>query len=106
MLFRSVLLNFADWQQEELYRYSVNNVRYMSERNPIGDEEKIDAAGFFYTTMNSFWDGTLSEKREAIKKMPGYEPFFRCAEGYSYGWWLKNLIETASPMLKGFELRF
>ena len=36
--------------------------------------------------------------------MPGYEPFFRCAEGYAYGWWLKELIRTASPLLKGFTL--
>ena len=101
-----VLLNFADWQQEALFRYSVSNVGYMCERNPLADEEQRDAIGFFYTVMNSFWDGTLSEKREAIKRMPGYDPFFRCAEGYAYGWWLNELIETSSPLLKGFELLF
>ena len=52
------------------------------------------------------WDGSLREKRAAIEAMPGYGPFFRCAEGYAYGWWLKNLIATASPLLKGFELTF
>ena len=56
--------------------------------------------------MSSFWDGSLSEKRAAIEAMPGYGPFFRCAEGYAYGWWLKNLIATASPLLKGFEVTF
>ena len=30
-----VLLNYADWQQENLFHYSVSNIDYMSERNPI-----------------------------------------------------------------------
>jgi len=99
-----VLKNFTDWQQEGLFRYSVSNINYMSERNPITEEEKDNAVGFFYTVMNAFWRGTLSEQRERIEAMPGFEPFFRCAEGYAYGWWLKELIRTASPLLKGFTL--
>ena len=99
-----VLKNFADWQQEGLYHYSVSNINYMSERNPITEEEKGNAVGFFYTVMNAFWSGALSEQSARIEAMPGYEPFFRCAEGYAYGWWLKELIRTASPLLKGFTL--
>ena len=99
-----VLRNFADWQQEGLFNYSVSNINYMTGRNPLTEEEKKDAVGFFYTAMNAFWSGTLSEQRERIETMPGYEPFFRCAEGYAYGWWLKELIRTASPLLKGFTL--
>lgn len=99
-----VLKNFTDWQQEGLFNYAVSNVNYMSERNPITEEEKGNAVGFFYTVMNAFWSGTLNEQRERIEAMPGYEPFFRCAEGYAYGWWLKELIRTASPLLKGFTL--
>ena len=99
-----VLRNFADWQQEGLFNYSVSNINYMTGRNPLTEEEKKDAVGFFYTAMNAFWSGTLSEQRERIEAMPGYEPFFRCAEGYAYGWWLKELIRTASPLLKGFTL--
>ena len=100
----AVLKNFTDWQQEGLYNYSVSNINYMSERNPINEEDKGDAIGFFYTVMNAFWSGTLSEQSARIEAMPGYEPFFRCAEGYAYGWWLKELIRTASPLLKGFTL--
>ena len=99
-----VLLNYKDWQQEELYNYSVSNISYMSERNPITEEEKKNAVGFFYTVMNAFWSGTLSDQRSALEAMPGYEPFFRCAEGYAYGWWLRDLIEKATPLLKGFSL--
>ena len=99
-----VLRNFADWQQEGLFNYSVSNINYMTGRNPLTEEEKKDAVGFFYTAMNAFWSGTISEQRERIETMPGYEPFFRCAEGYAYGWWLKELIRTASPLLKGFTL--
>ena len=99
-----VLRNFADWQQEGLFNYSVSNINYMTGRNPLTEEEKNDAVGFFYTAMNAFWSGTLSEQRERIEAMPGYEPVFRCAEGYAYGWWLKELIRTASPLLKGFTL--
>ena len=99
-----VLKNFTDWQQEGLYHYSVSNINYMSERNPITEEEKGNAVGFFYTVMNAFWSGTLSEQSARIEAMPGYEPFFRCAEGYAYGWWLKELIRSASPLLKGFTL--
>ena len=36
--------------------------------------------------------------------MPGAAPFFRCAEGYAYGWWLRDLIDTATPLLKGFAI--
>ena len=99
-----VLRNFNDWQQEGLFQYSVSNINYMSARNPLTEEEKNDAVGFFYTAMNAFWSGTLSEQRERIEAMPGYEPFFRCAESFAYGWWLKELIQTASPLLKGFTL--
>lgn len=99
-----VLLNFAEWQQEELYRYAVSNVSYMSTRNPISEKEQAQAAGFFFTVMDNFWRGTLCDMRDTIKKMEGYEPFFRCAEGYAYGWWLKDLIDSASPLLRGFTL--
>ena len=99
-----VLCEFAEWQQEELYRYSVSNVSYMSQRNPLSEQEQAMAAGFFYTVMDSFWRGTLAERRDAIEKVDGYEPFFRCAEGYAYGWWLRDLIETASPLMEGFTI--
>ena len=36
--------------------------------------------------------------------MAGYDAFFRCAEGYSYGWWLRDLIESESPDLPGYTL--
>ena len=99
-----VLLDFSAWQQEELYRYSQTNVDYMARRNPLSKRKARQAAAFFYATMDAYWRGTLSEERQALEAMPGYEPFFRCAEGYSYGWWLKDLIETASPLLRGFSL--
>ena len=36
--------------------------------------------------------------------MPGAVPFYRCAEGYAYGWWLRDLLENVSPLLKGYTL--
>ena len=54
--------------------------------------------------MNAYWDGTLSEKRAELEAMPGYEEFFRCAEGYAYGPWLKEVIRTAGPELAGFTV--
>ena len=98
------LLHFARWQQEGLYRYSEENVRYMAERNPLTSAETRQAVDFFYAVMNAYWDGTLSDRRAELEAMPGYAPFFRCAEGFSYGWWLKDLIRTASPLLRGFVL--
>lgn len=98
------LLHFARWQQEELWRYSAQNVEYMAARNPISRKEKADAAEFFYRAMNGYWSGTLADEREAVKAMPGAEPFYRCAEGYAYGWWLRDLIDKASPLLKGFAI--
>ena len=56
--------------------------------------------------MDSYWQGSLYRERDAVKAMAGYTPFFRCAEGYAYGWWLKNLIETSSPLLGGFTLKW
>ena len=99
-----VLQHFSRWQQEQLRRYARQNVEDMSVRNPISGKEKKQAAAFFYAVMNAYWRGDLAEERETLIAMPGYEPFFRCAEGYAYGWWLRELIDTASPMLGGFRL--
>lgn len=78
----------------------------MSERNPLSKKEAEQTEQFFYAAMDAYWDGSLFDKREEVEGMPGYDPFFRCAEGYAYGWWLKELIETASPDLAGFSLAF
>lgn len=99
------LLHFADWQQEQLEKYSVENVEYMAKRNPISSREKKEASAFFYAVMDAFWSGELSDRRGEMKAMPGYEPFFRCAEGYAYGWWLRELLENVSPLLKGYTLQ-
>lgn len=99
-----VLLHFARWQQDALRQYAHENVKYMSKRNPLNAAEAKQAEEFFYEVMDSYWQGSLSGKREALEVMPGYEPFFRCAEGYSYAWWLKDLIENASPLLMGFRI--
>ena len=56
--------------------------------------------------MDAYWRGELHERREELEAMPGRDPFFRCAEGYAYGWWLRDLIENASPLLRGFTLRW
>ena len=76
----------------------------MCERNPLSRKEAKQAADFFYAVMDAYWQGTLSDQREALRAMPGYEPFFRCAEGYAYGWWLRELIDDATPLLGGFRL--
>ena len=99
-----VLLHFAEWQQNVLYEYSRENVTFMAEKNPMSRRHADQATEFFYAVMNAFWDGSLSERREEVKSMPGCEAFFRCAEGFAYEWWLKNLIETAPPELGGFFL--
>ena len=99
-----VLLRFSAWQQEELRAYSKSNVAYMAERNPLSRREKKEAAEFFYAVMNAYWAGNLKEERGDLESMPGYGPFFRCADGYAYGTWLKDLIETAGPELGGFTL--
>ena len=98
------LLHFARWQQKSLRAYSVENVRYMSERNPLTQREAKQAADFFYAAMDAFWRYELPEQSEALRAMPGCEPFFRCAEGYAYGWWLRELLDHASPLLGGFSL--
>ena len=99
-----ILLHFAQWQQDELNRNSVRTVDDMCERNPLSSQEKALAADFFYRTMDSFWQGSLQEKREDQLAAPGYPYFLRSAEGYAYGWWIRNLIETTSPLMAGFSL--
>ncbi len=101
-----VLLGFTEWQEGNLRSYSEENIRYMTERNPLNAKEKELAADFFYEAMKSFWDGSMHRRRAELEAMPGYQPFFRCAEGYAYGWWLKDLIRTASPLLGGFRLEW
>ena len=56
--------------------------------------------------MRAYWDGSLAGRREELRRTEGYGAFFRAAEGYSYGWWLKDLIESASPKLAGFTISF
>ena len=99
-----VLRRYAAWQQEGLRDYSVENIRYMSQRNPLSHREARQAADFFYRVMDAFWRGTLFAEREELERLPGCEPFFRCAEGYAYGWWLRELQNNASPLLGGFTL--
>jgi len=98
------LLDYTAWQQEQLRSYSEENVKYMAQRNPIGKKEQEQAAAFFYAVMDAFWRGELYERREEMRAMPGYDPFFRCAEGYAYGWWLRDLLDNVSPLLKGYTL--
>ena len=98
------LLHFSDWQQGELQRYSDENVEYMAGRNPISSREKKEASAFFYAVMDAFWRGELYDRREEMKAMPGAEPFFRCAEGYAYGWWLRDLLDNVSPLLSGYTI--
>lgn len=100
-----VLLHFTDWQEQAMLSYSRMTVDAMAERNPITEPEKAQAADFFYSAMRAYWAGTLAAEKDTVRAMTGYEPFFRCAEGYSYGWWLKDLIESASPKLAGYTLR-
>ena len=99
-----VLLRFANWQEQAMQSYCRTTVDAMAERNPISAAEKGAAADFFYAAMRAYWDGSLGSRRDVIRSMAGYDAFFRCAEGYSYGWWLRDLIESASPDLPGYTL--
>ena len=98
------LLHFSDWQQEQLKAYSAENVEYMAKRNPLSKKEKKEASAFFYAVMDAFWSGDLYDLRDEMKAMPGAEPFYRCAEGYAYGWWLRDLLDNVRPLLKGYTL--
>lgn len=98
------LLHFSSWQQKQLRQYSVQNVNDMCVRNPLSHREAKHAAAFFYAVMDAYWRGDLAAERETLLAMRGCEPFFRCAEGYAYEWWLRDLIDNASPQLGGFTI--
>ena len=98
------LLHHAAWQQEELRRYAVENIAYMTARNPLSEREAEQAAVFFYAAVNAYWRGTLCDERAVLERMLGCKPFFRCAEGYAWGWWLRVQMESAGPELAGFTL--
>ena len=100
------LLRFSQWQDENLYEYCGSAVTSMASRNPLREDEVQSASEFFYAVMTAYWDGTLTEKHDQLETMPGCQPFFRCAEGFSYGWWLRDLMETASPLIRGFTLNW
>ncbi len=99
-----VLLDFAAWQEQAQYSYCRATAEAMAARNPIPERDLQVAVDFFYRVMRAYWDGSLPARQDELRIHPGYAPFFRCAEGYSYGWWLKDLIETASPLLPGYTL--
>ncbi len=98
------LLDFAHWQQDGQWQYSVENVDYMAKKNPLNRREKEQAVEFFYRVMDAYWRGELVNEREILLSHPGCAPFFRCAEGYAYGWWLRDLIDTATHLVKGFTI--
>lgn len=98
------LLHFSRWQQKQLRRYSVQNVNDMCVKNPLTHREARRAAAFFYAVMDAYWRGDLAAERETLLAMRGREPFFRCAKGYAYEWWLRDLIDNASPQLGGFTI--
>ena len=98
------LLHFSSWQQKQLRQYSVQNVNDMCVRNPLSHREAKHAAAFFYAVMDAYWRGDLAAECETLLAMRGCEPFFRCAEGYAYEWWLRDLIDNASPQLGGFTI--
>ncbi len=98
------LLHYARWQQEDLYRGAASTVASMAARNPLSEAEEADAAEFFYGVLNAYWQGTLADRREALEAMPGRAAFFRCAEGFAYGWWLHTLLDSATPELAGFTV--
>ncbi len=101
-----LLLGYAAWQQEVLRSYAEDNVRYMSALGPLAKRESRQAADFFYAVMDAFWRGELHARRAELEAMPGCGIFFRCAEGYAYGWWLRDLMENVSPLMSGFSLRW
>ena len=97
-----VLLHFADWQEQSFVSGARHTVAAMAERTPISAAEQKAAADFFLAVMEAYWRGTLASERDRINTMAGRDAFLRCAEGYSYGWWIPELIETASPLLGGY----
>ena len=102
--FDPVLRSFSSWQLDVLHRSCETTVAVMAERNALRKDEEKDAVEFFYAVMLAYWDGTLPERRDVLQTMPGCQPFFRCAEGYSYSWWLRDVMQSASPLLRGFVL--
>ena len=100
-----VLLGFESWQRQGLRSECRETVEIMVQRNPLGEGEKESAIRFFDAVMSAYWDGSIAARREELKGMEGYGAFFRAAEGFSYGWWLKDLLDTASPKLAGFTIR-
>ncbi len=100
------LRHFSAWQEEALWRYAQENVAYMARRNPLTKRETDNAALFYYEAITAFWQGTMPQQREALRKHPGYRSFFKCAKGYAYEWWLRDLMDNASPLLSGFTLNW
>ncbi|MBO5567889.1 MAG: metallophosphoesterase [Clostridia bacterium] len=101
-----VLLHFTSWQKETLRAYCRATVASMAERNALREDEVEKAADFFYAVMVAYWDGTLAEKRDMLETMPGRQAFFHSADGYSYGRWLQDMIDFASPLMQGFTLNW
>ena len=101
-----VLLHYSAWQQEELKKYCRSAVEAMAQRDHVLKETEIElAADFFYQTMDAFWAGTLSQQGETLTALPGYKEFFHCADGFTFGRWIREMFESASPLMAGFTLQ-
>ena len=99
-----VLRHYAQWQQEELLRSCTDALAHMAENRGVSGKELLDAETFFYDTLNAYWEGSLAAQRTRLLSLPGSGTFFRCAEGYAYGWWLQDLLDHADRYPAEFSL--
>ena len=98
------LLYFDAWQKDLRLAGCRHTVSLLAEKQGVPQEEASPAVDFFYTFLESYWRGTLAEDAQGLMQSPGYEPFMRCAEGSTYGPWVRDLLQHVSPMLAGFTL--
>ena len=99
-----ILLGYAAWQQKMLLASAEETVGNMAGRKDLNEADIAQATAFFYAVMDAYWRGAISDEREALEAMPGRVAYFRGAEGYAYDWWLRDLIDNATPRLKGFSV--
>ena len=100
-----VLLRFADWQRERRLAGCRSTAALLAEKRGVSESDTALAADFFYDFLESYWHGTLYYEAEGLMQSAGYAPFMACAEGSSYGPWVQDLLDNASPLLAGFTLK-
>lgn len=99
------LLDFDTYAENVFLERSEETIRLLKSKQYLSRRKTKQAIEFFRQVQKEHLQGTLPAHKKEILKSPGYKAFMKIAEGTTYGRWIPEYIESASPYTGGFQLR-